>query len=239
MKLKDILKINTNKISWLKVFKKLGADNETMKFVNDNVGKESSDDGGGNNNIELTKGKKILSEYYYFDLGLIQNNNNNIYSSIFNTFMTVFGFSLSESEEKDEKMNIVEVGVTSSSYDKTEVGNVILKYKIANGNYGYMYDSLPLGSGVDGTKIYIAIRKYCPIYIIDGSGMYIPDINLANFADFFDIYMYNAMLQSEVTEESMNQAKQLFNNMINDCSITEEEFWAEAEIINDINEILP
>lgn len=196
----------------------------------------SNNEGGENGNIELTKGKKILSEYYYFDLGLIQNNN--IYSSIFNIFMTVFGFSLSEFEEKDEKMNIVEeVGVTSSVYDKTEVGNVILKYKIANGNYGYMYDSLPLGSGVDRTKIYIAIRKYCPIYIVDGSGMYIPDINLANFADFFDIYMYNAMLQGEGTEESMNQAKQLFNNMINDCSITEEEFWAEAEIINDINEI--
>lgn len=201
----------------------------------------SNNEGGENGNIELTKGKKILSEYYYFDLGLIQNNN--MYCGAFQMIMTILGFSLSEFEEKDEKMNIVEVGVSSQIYNKTEVGNIILKYKIANGNYGYMYDSLPIGSGVDRTNIYIAIRKYCPIYSIVFSGMYIPDYNLANFADFFDVYLYNVLINQEMsgTQEEINQLinqyKQLLNNMINDCSITEEEFWAEAEIINDINEI--
>lgn len=37
MKFKDILKTDTNKIGWLKVFKKLGADDETIKFVNNEI----------------------------------------------------------------------------------------------------------------------------------------------------------------------------------------------------------
>lgn len=109
MKLKDILKTDTNKIGWLKVFKKLGADNETMKFVNDNVGKESS--GGGSSkyspryfNIDFEKanvdwGKimtisgnfvvfKIAATYKYFTglyyiinaYGYVETDNSDPYS---------------------------------------------------------------------------------------------------------------------------------------------------------------
>ena len=54
MKLKDILKTDTDNKGWLRVFKKLGADAEMLKYVNENISKSG---GGG--------GEGGVKEYYY------------------------------------------------------------------------------------------------------------------------------------------------------------------------------
>lgn len=55
MKLKDILKTDTDNKGWLRVFKKLGADAEMLKYVNENISKSGGDGESG-------EGAK---EYYY------------------------------------------------------------------------------------------------------------------------------------------------------------------------------
>lgn len=44
MKLKDILKTDTDNTGWLKTFKKLGADREMLQYVNNNITKEGGGD---------------------------------------------------------------------------------------------------------------------------------------------------------------------------------------------------
>lgn len=193
----------------------------------------SNNDGGGSSNIELTKGKKILSEYYYFDFKKIRSDD--IYISVFGIVMHILGFNLNEFKEINEKLEIM--SPYGEINEVSELGNVILKLNDGV-EYVYLFDVLPPVSGYIYEDITIAIRKYVPLYSMEGSGMWINQHDLNNFIDIFDAYIYNAILQGEGTEESINQGKQLFNNMIKDCSITEEEFWAEARIINDINEIL-
>lgn len=56
MKLKDILKTDTDNKGWLRVFKKLGADAEMLKYVNENISKS----GGGGEGVK---------EYYYKVVG--------------------------------------------------------------------------------------------------------------------------------------------------------------------------
>lgn len=53
MKLKDILKTDTDNKGWLRVFKKLGADAEMLKYVNENISKSGGSGGQG------------AKEYYY------------------------------------------------------------------------------------------------------------------------------------------------------------------------------
>lgn len=220
MKLKDILKINTNKIGWLKVFKKLGADNETMKFVNDNVGKESSNDGGGNSNIELTKGKKILSEYYYFDYlkfrtdviaGIIPQN----FAMLLNNYVaTDIG---TNQEQRQVLIGAEEFGLSETNHTiyKVIYDNIVI----------YFEDNTPQLSG-EFDVVQIAIKKYCKAYPPIGSGperYSTPNIYIS----------INDLL------DCTNRFPAPFDEMVAPYLITEEEFWAEAKIINDINEILP
>ena len=55
MKLKDILKTDTDNTGWLKTFKKLGADREMLQYVNNNISKE----GGGNSLASKLKSRKV------------------------------------------------------------------------------------------------------------------------------------------------------------------------------------
>ena len=59
MKLKDILKTDTDNKGWLRVFKKLGADAEMLKYVNENINKS----GGGGEGVK---------EYYYKVVGDVE-----------------------------------------------------------------------------------------------------------------------------------------------------------------------
>lgn len=198
---------------------------------------ENNEGEGENSNIELTKGKKILSEYYYFNLGLIKNNSK--YNVFFGPVFSSFGFSLGTFNEPSEKLPIVESIENNYPVYKaaTELNNIIVKYKVDDA-YRYTYDSLPSLNDInDLTNVYIAIRKYCFIYNIEGSGIALYKYNLTNFIDCFDAYIYAMINAYGPSEEGMNQHKQTLNDMIKDCSITEEEFWAEANIINNIDEI--
>lgn len=195
--------------------------------------KNIKDNFQNNNSSTLTKGKKILSEYYYFNLGLITNNSK--YNDLFATVMNSFGFDLRTFNEYLEKYSIVET-INYVYKDATELNNIIVKYKVDD-VYRYIYDSLPLNDINDPTNVYIAIRKYCFIYNREGSGLVLHKYNLTNFIDCFDAYIYAMINAFGPSEEGMNQHKQTLNDMIKDCSITEEEFWAEAKIINNIDEI--
>lgn len=62
MKLKDILKTDTDNKGWLRVFKKLGADAEMLKYVNENISKSGG--GSGGNIID----NEVLNEPLYYKL---------------------------------------------------------------------------------------------------------------------------------------------------------------------------
>ena len=55
MKLKDIFSQNTNKIGWLKTFKKLGADNEVLKKLSKEIDDAGNNTGGSDNIIRNIK----------------------------------------------------------------------------------------------------------------------------------------------------------------------------------------
>lgn len=226
MKLKDILKINTNKIGWLKVFKKLGADNETMKFVNDNVGKESSDDGGGNSNIELTKGKKILSEYYYFDVFKLTEgvSNGSIPSDFMQLLINYMSLDSGYNQVQKEVAYMKEIGYMNSGFGLSESNHVIYKV-ITEDIVIYYEDNMPQVSG-EFDVAQVAIRKYCKGYPPLGSG---PE----------QYSTLNIYISINELFDCTDRFPAPFDEMIAPYLITEEEFWAEAKIINDINEILP
>ena len=68
MKLKDIFSQNTNKIGWLKTFKKLGADNEVLKKLSKEIDNAGNNTGGSDNTEQDPENKPTgveIKEYYY------------------------------------------------------------------------------------------------------------------------------------------------------------------------------
>ena len=234
-KLKDIITSGGSNAKINKSIDRYILSKKEKKDIIKNI-KNIKNNSQNNNSSTLSKGKKILSEYYYFNLGLISNNSE--YYNKFRTVMATFGFSLGSLEESLEKMPIIESVIENNPIykDATELNNIIVKYKVDDA-YRYIYDSLPSNDINDPTNVYIAIRKYCPIYDIVGSGIGLYKYNLTNFIDCFNAYINAQTNAFGLSEEEINNYKQTINDMIKDCSITEEKFWAEAKIINDINDI--
>ena len=102
----------------------------------------------------------------------------------------------------------------------SEYGNVIIKTTY-DGKTFYVVDAMNFTSGVD-SDLQIAIKKYVnPVYITGSGPTYILDG--ASYIDIKEV-LKSASWMSEVIP------------MFDAGAITEEEFWAEAEIIDKMPE---
>lgn len=178
-----------------------------------------------NKKDSLTKGKKILSEYYYIDyFKIIMEGSDDAKICM----QVVLEFMAYNSHVQDDYYNF-----------PTEVGDIISKIKIGN-NYMYMNDFLPLGSGMPDAAS-LAIRKYCkisnPEYWVHKSHTndYVPV--------FLGTALFNVPLgsgESSVEEllPYINEEYQLIISTLSPYFISEEEFWNEANIIENAETIL-
>lgn len=196
--------------------KNLVTKNET--HISELQGNSNNEGGGSNSNIELTKGKKILSEYYYFDY--LKLGTDVLAGIIPQDFIHLLLNYIATDNNIDQKQS--QVLIENVEFGLSEINHTI--YKIIADNIIIFYeDNIPQVSG-EPDVIQIAIKKYCKAYppIGSGSEQYSTPNIYISINELFDC---------------TNRFPAPFDEMIAPYLITEEEFWAEAKIINDINEL--
>lgn len=193
----------------------------------DNSGGLKPITGGGGGDSSLSKGKKILSEYYYIDY---------------------FKLFTEGTEEDKDYLNVILLFMAHDNFVEdenfgapTEVGDIIFKVKYDDNECIYMYDKLfVLGSGMPETAA-LAIRKYCKI----NTPAYV--ISERHVNDFVPVFLGTALaFASEGSENPsveellpyVNEMYQAFVSALSPYLISEEEFWNEANIIEDAETIL-
>ena len=177
---------------------------------------ENNEGEGENSNVELTKGKKILSEYYYInEKKLIEDEISGIIPNGFGLFLAMF-FSADSDDMQEQKL----IRIGDEEFGLSEHNHSIYKVTFNNTTI-YYEDNIP---GVNAEEVdvsQVAVRKYCKAYFDNKELFSSPNIYIS-INELFD--------STKVFSAS-------FDEIIAPYLITEEEFWAEAEIINDINEI--
>lgn len=173
----------------------------------------------------LTKGKKLLSEYYYIDyLKLLMEGSED--AKMY--FGMIMDFIAQDEFVKDNYYNF-----------PTEVGDIISKIKLDN-DYIYINDSSPGGSGLPDAAA-LAIRKYCKINT--------PDYYIikAHVNDYVPVFLGTAIFSiprgsgEPLVGDLLLYIKDTYQAIISALSpyfISEEEFWNEANIIENAETIL-
>lgn len=169
-----------------------------------------------NNNTQvpqLTKGQKILSEYYYIDYNkLIANleKDQDIKRLVQSFLGEMFGSDL----DNKQTQSTIEV-ISGEIYMNTEINHSIFKMAFG-GMVIYLEDNFFVGSGTFDC-LQIAVRKYSKLDQLAGSSGFTPTIN--SYVPISTLY------------DNLYSGKR-FEEIIAPCLITEEEFWAEAKINN-------
>lgn len=171
----------------------------------------------------LSKGKKILSEYYYIDYFKIITEGTEdarLYLGM------VIDFISNDSFIEDEWYGV-----------PTEVGDIIFKVKYDN-DYVYMYDNVALGSGTNAAAL--AIRKYCKIKTPDST------VLKAHINDYVPVFLGTALFIAPLgsggsPEDLLPIVNNTYKTIISTLSpyfISEEEFWNEANIVENAEIVL-
>lgn len=164
-----------------------------------------------NNNTQapqLTKGQKILSEYYYIDYNklIVDLEKDQNVKKLANFIGEMSGF------DYDNKQTQSPIRLNDGRGFMTEVNHSIFKISF-DGIVVYLEDNFFQGSGsIDSLQF--AIRKYSKFDSDIGSG-FVPTIN--NYVSINTLY------------NSLYSGKR-FEEIIAPYLVTEEEFWAEAKI---------
>ena len=192
-----------------------------------------------NKKDSLTKGKKLLSEYYYIDAGKIMLDRNEEASMCLEYMLLTHGHSTSV------------VSFDKSIYGDTsfesETGNIVVKMKTEEGTY-YTHDFIALGSG-DASGLTFAIRKYVLTidnFIADsGTGLGVTSLPLRNvYIDTTTAAARMLLMQggtgSGLTDDFITNIKLVekqVTELIQPYLITEEEFWDDIQLVDSIDEL--
>ena len=191
-----------------------------------------------NKKDSLTKGKKLLSEYYYIDAGKIMLDRNEEASVCLEYMLLPHGHST---------MNVpFDKSIYGDTSFESETGNIVVKMKTEDGTY-YTHDFIALGSGAP-SKCIIAIRKY--VLTIDGFAGFSGAVGVTSLP-LRNVYIDTAtaaarmlLMQSGTvsgfTDDFIASVKKLeseLSGLIQPYLITEEEFWDDIKLVDSIDEL--